>query len=94
MAIDLLIIYVFSVLTFFLFRFDKHLAVYSQRRIPNAVLLVFAGLFGAFGALCAMVLFRHKSSQPLFYITIPIMVAVQLTIVILWRVLMPIPIIF
>lgn len=88
MALDILILYVFSVLTFFLFRFDKHLAVHSRHRIPNALLLVFAALFGAFGALCAMVLFRHKTSKPLFYIAIPILVALQLTIVILGRVFM------
>ena len=57
---------------------DKHRATYGQYRIPEAVLLLLAVIGGAFGACCAMALFRHKTRKKKFYITVPLLAAIQL----------------
>lgn len=69
-----------NVLTFCVFAWDKRKAIYSQRRIPENVLLLLSFLGGSVGALCAMLLFRHKTKNPKFYITIPILLIIQLVI--------------
>ena len=71
LEIDLIILFIASILTFALFAYDKHLAF----------------LGGAFGAFCAMQLFRHKTHKPLFYITVPILMILQIGADILIRLL-------
>lgn len=83
---DLFIIYVASLATFALFAWDKHLAVYQKFRIPEFVLLLFSFLGGAFGALCAMLFFKHKTRHQLFLICVPIFLFLQLAIDILYRI--------
>ncbi|MBQ8366049.1 MAG: DUF1294 domain-containing protein [Bacteroidaceae bacterium] len=83
---DLFIIYAASLLTFALFAFDKHLAIYNRTRIPEFILLLFSFLGGAFGALCAMILFRHKTKHKMFLICVPVFLALQLAIDIIYRV--------
>lgn len=67
---------------FGLFAWDKHLAVYAKKRVPEWLLLLFA-VFGAFGALSAMWLFRHKARKPKFYITVPILMVIHIVIFVL-----------
>ena len=78
LKIDLIILFIASILTFVLYAYDKHRATYYKFRIPEAVLLLFTFLGGAFGAFCAMQLFRHKTHKPLFYITVPILMILQI----------------
>ena len=42
-------------------------------------------LFGAFGALCGMILFNHKTHKPLFYITVPILAILQIAAIVLFK---------
>lgn len=81
----LLIIFIASIFTFVLFGWDKHLAIYNRNRIPESLLLIFAGLGGAFGALCAMLLFEHKVDRKPCTICVPIFLCIQLAIVIAYR---------
>ena len=74
-----------SLLTFAMYGWDKHLAVYNKTRIPEFILLLFAFLGGAFGALCGMILFKHKTLHKMFLICFPIFLVLQLTTVILFR---------
>ncbi len=74
------ILYTMCVLTFILFAYDKHCAVYSKWRIPEWVLLLCSFAAGAFGALCGMVLFNHKTSKPLFYIAVPLLLLIQILV--------------
>ncbi|MDE6792159.1 MAG: DUF1294 domain-containing protein [Muribaculaceae bacterium] len=67
-----------NIITFCLFAWDKRKAIFSQRRIPEFVLIIFAFLGGALGAFCAMLFFRHKINKPLFMISIPILLVLQL----------------
>lgn len=71
-------VFLMNVLSFALMGYDKHLAHYHQRRIPEAVLLCITLLTGAFGALCGMVLFNHKTRKTLFLITVPVLLFAQL----------------
>ena len=83
---DLFIVYGMSLLTFALYAWDKHLAVYQKTRIPEFILLLFSFLGGAFGALCGMIFFRHKTLHKMFLICVPTFLLLQLIIVILFRV--------
>lgn len=74
-----------SLLTFAMYGWDKHLAVYNKTRIPEFILLLFAFLGGAFGALCGMILFKHKTLHKMFLICVPIFLVLQQTTVILFR---------
>ena len=69
-------------ITYLLFAWDKHLAHYERQRVPEFLLLLLCFLFGAFGALCAMVFFNHKTKHQLFTITVPILVFLQLAVII------------
>ena len=75
-----------SLLTFALYGWDKHLAVYQKTRIPEFILLLFSFLCGAFGALCAMILFKHKTLHKMFQICVPVFLILQLALDVLYRV--------
>lgn len=81
----LILVFVSSVVTFLLYGIDKHLAVYERRRIPEWLMLFMAFLGGAFGALCAMIFFRHKVSKSFFLTLVPLFIFIQLAILILCR---------
>ena len=74
-----------NVITYLLFGWDKHLAVYHRSRIPEAVLFFFTFLFGGFGALCGMIFFRHKTQHTSFLVLVPLLLLIQLAAVVLFR---------
>lgn len=86
--VDLFILYAASLLTFALYAWDKHLSVSKKTRIPEFILLSFSFLGGAFGALCAMIFFRHKTLHKMFLLCVPVFLTLQLTLDILYRVFM------
>lgn len=61
------------VLSFVMYGYDKKMAVQDGWRVRESVLLVSAAAGGAFGALAAMVLFRHKIRKAKFYVTVPLL---------------------
>lgn len=75
-----------SLITFALFAWDKHLAYVQKTRVPEMILLIFAFLGGAFGALCAMIFFKHKTLHKKFLICVPTFLFLQLAIDIFYRV--------
>lgn len=76
---DLLLIFIMSIVTFLLFGFDKHRAVFEKSpRVPEALLLASAFCGGAFGALCGMIFFRHKTLHTSFLVCIPLFLLLQL----------------
>ena len=82
---DLLILFIACTFTFVLYGWDKFLAIYNKSRVPESILLIFAFLGGAFGSLCAMILFEHKVDRKPCTICVPIFLAIQLAIVIAYR---------
>ena len=57
---------------FILYGADKKKAEKHKWRIPEATLILFAGIGGAVGALLGMYLFRHKTKHIKFLVTVPL----------------------
>lgn len=66
-----------SALAFALYGWDKALAKFHRRRVPEAALVCCSLLGGAAGALLAMALFRHKIRKPPFRYGVPLLLAAQ-----------------
>lgn len=75
-----------NVIAFALFGYDKHQATFQKWRIPEVVLLLSAFFNGAFGALCGMVLFNHKTQKPMFLWAVPILLFLQLAVAIVCKI--------
>ena len=67
-----LYLFLINLLSFLLYGLDKYKAVRQEWRIPERVLLLMAFLGGAFGALSAMRIFRHKTRKGRFKLMIPL----------------------
>ena len=63
---------VINLLTFLLYGLDKYKAIRQEWRIPERALLLMAFVGGAFGALSAMRIFRHKTKKGRFRLMIPL----------------------
>lgn len=75
----LLLIYllIINALGFVLMLTDKYQAKNNLWRIPEATLMGVAAIGGSLGAYIGMKLVRHKTKHPLFYIGLPVLVAVH-----------------
>lgn len=67
-----------NALALVLMRLDKNFAKAHHRRIPERVLLLAAFLGGSLGELIGMYAFHHKTKHPKFYLTVPVLLCVQL----------------
>ena len=56
---------------------DKYRATARQWRLSEKLLLTVAVLGGCVGSICGMVLFRHKTKHPRFYMGLPVILALQ-----------------
>lgn len=70
-----------NVVVFLLYGLDKQKARKNRWRIPEKTLLMMAVLGGGIGAYVGMKVFRHKTQKPKFYIGVPVIVLLQVTIV-------------
>ena len=64
---------IINVLAFAMYGLDKYKAMKHAWRIPEATLLGLAALGGAYGALLAMQMFRHKTRHIKFTLTVPLL---------------------
>lgn len=71
------VIFAMNVLAFGLFGYDKHGAVCRSWRIPELVLLLATLFLGAFGSLCGMIVFHHKTRKPIFTAGVPVLLFLQ-----------------
>lgn len=60
---------------------DKGRAKSGKWRIPERTLLLLALAGGSLGALAGMIMFRHKTRKPKFYISVPVMFVAHCIIV-------------
>ncbi len=83
------LVYLFAtpcIITYLLFAWDKHLAYYHRTRIPEALLFLTSFLFGAFGGLCGMIFFHHKTKHKSFLVTIPLLALIQIALIVVFKV--------
>ena len=73
---------VINVITLIMYGIDKWKAQHSKWRIPEATLLIMAGIGGTIGALSGMYLFHHKTMHKKFYIGVPSILLLQIGITI------------
>lgn len=59
-----------NVIVFVIYGIDKWKATHHRFRIPEHTLM-FAAVFGVFGAYGGMHFFHHKTQKPKFYIGVP-----------------------
>ena len=70
---------VINIVVFVMYGVDKYKATHKKWRIPEAT-LIGAAVFGVFGALAGMHIFRHKTKKPKFYITVPVILVLELAV--------------
>ncbi len=70
-----------NLIVFAMYGIDKYKAKHKLWRIPEAT-LIGAAVFGVFGALAGMYFFRHKTKKPKFYITVPVILVLEVAVVI------------
>lgn len=71
---------IMNILTFIVYGVDKHKAKNGKWRVPESTLILLAILGGAPGAGLGMLIWHHKTHKPKFYITIPILVLLQVAV--------------
>ena len=71
-----------NVLAFIIYGFDKDQARKAGRRIPEATLLIWAGIGGSIGAWMGMKLWHHKTLHKKFKYGIPILITMQVAFVV------------
>ena len=72
---------VVNVFAFVLYALDKRRAKKHMYRYPESLLIFAAAIGGSTGALCAMLLLRHKTKHGKFTVTVPLLLAAQIAAV-------------
>ena len=73
----LILVYaVINIIVFCMYGIDKYKATHKKWRIPEAT-LIGAAVFGVLGALAGMHVFHHKTKKPKFYITVPVILVLE-----------------
>lgn len=80
----MLYICLWNLFVFLLYGFDKLMAVIGKIRVPEICLLAVSLAAGGIGALLAMVIFHHKTSNTLFRIAIPISLIITEIVVVIF----------
>lgn len=70
-----------NVVTFVLYGADKIKSKKGWWRITEKTLLMLAIIGGSMGALCGIRLFHHKTKHKKFYLGVPILLAIQITLI-------------
>ena len=69
-----------NLLLFLVMGADKRAAKSHRRRVPETSLLALAVLGGSVGGILGMLIFRHKTRHPAFYIGYPAILLVELAL--------------
>lgn len=73
-----------NAVAFCAFALDKYKAVRGMWRIRESTLLGLSFIGGAAGGYAAMMLFRHKTRKAYFAVGVPMMLAVQAVLLLVW----------
>ncbi|SCW65160.1 hypothetical protein SAMN02910456_02373 [Ruminococcaceae bacterium YRB3002] len=74
---------IINIIAFIVYGVDKSKAKNGKWRISEFTLILLAVLGGALGAGIGMLVWHHKTRKPKFYITVPVLLVLQI-IVIIW----------
>ena len=93
MVLKAVIIYLaaINVITFIMFGADKARAVKGRWRISESALILAALLGGSIGALAGMRIFHHKTKHRKFTIGIPVILALQIILMVIYYPYIPAP---
>ena len=69
-----------NIVAFITFGVDKYKAKNKKWRIPEATLITLCLLGGSVGGYLGMRIFHHKTKHPKFYIGVPVIFIMQITI--------------
>lgn len=69
-----------NVIVFAMYGIDKWKALHKKWRIPEAT-LIGGAVFGVIGALAGMYILHHKTRKPKFYITVPLILVLEIAAV-------------
>ena len=81
MNILMIALLVLNIFAFFITAYDKRLAKLGKARISEQKLLTISLIGGTFGSLCAMILFRHKTSKTQFILKFVFIIVIQVLMV-------------
>jgi uncharacterized membrane protein YsdA (DUF1294 family) len=81
MNILMIALLILNIFAFFITAYDKRLAKLRKTRISEHQLLTISLIGGTFGSLCAMLLFRHKTSKTPFILKFIFIIVLQALIV-------------
>lgn len=93
MILEAIVIYLaaINVITFIMFGADKARAAKGRWRISEAALILAALLGGSTGALAGMRIFHHKTKHRKFTIGIPVILALQIILMVIYYPYIPAP---
>lgn len=70
-----------SIFTFLLFGYDKLMAIWKKRRVPEKTLLFFTLIGGSIGTLLGMNIFRHKTRKTSFQFWVALVLIIQIGLI-------------
>jgi len=70
-----------SLVIFFLYGYDKFMAIQQNRRVPEIVFHLFSLAGGFLGGFIGMTIFRHKKNKNVFYLFLILGTALHLYII-------------
>ena len=71
---------IWNVVVFLVYGIDKYKSQHKQWRIPENTLILFAFMFGGYGAWAGMKIFRHKTQHANFRWFVPVAVIIETAI--------------
>lgn len=74
--------FVLNLISFILFFIDKRKAEKKLWRIPESTLIL-SSVFGIIGGLCGMYVIRHKTKKTKFYITLPLILILEIIVTVM-----------
>lgn len=78
-----LVLLALNLFSFALMGWDKRCARKGKWRVPEKILFLAAGCFGALGGVLGMYVYRHKTKHWYFRIFFPLMLAAQIALLVL-----------